>query len=56
MVLNGFDEKHPMEPFGLWEGINPQFDDLVGKMTNIDPKRRITVEEALSHRLFADVL
>ena len=56
VIAEGFDKEHPRAPFALWKGIDPEFKDLVGKMTNIDPKGRITALEALSHRWFADVM
>lgn len=55
IVAEGFDKEHPRAPFALWEGIDPEFKDLVGKMMSVDPKRRITANDALSHRWFADV-
>ncbi|KXJ86817.1 kinase-like domain-containing protein, partial [Microdochium bolleyi] len=42
----------PRQPFSTWEGVNPDFKDLVGKMTSLDPRRRITAREALGHRWF----
>ena len=55
VIAEGFSKEHPRAPFALWQDIDPEFKDLVGKMTNIDPKRRITADEALSHQWFADV-
>jgi serine/threonine protein kinase len=56
VIAEGFSEDFPRAPFSLWKDIDPEFKDLVGKMTNIDPERRITAHEALSHRWFADVV
>jgi serine/threonine protein kinase len=53
VIAEGFNEKFPREPFELWKDVEPEFKDLVGKMTNIDPRRRITAHEALSHPWFA---
>ncbi|KAF1840662.1 kinase-like protein [Cucurbitaria berberidis CBS 394.84] len=55
VIAEGFNEDLPRAPFALWKGIDPDFKDLVGKMTNIDPKRRITAHEALAHPWFRDV-
>ncbi|KAF1816968.1 kinase-like protein [Eremomyces bilateralis CBS 781.70] len=55
VIAEGFNEELPRAPFALWKDIDPDFKDLVGRMTNIDPKRRITAHEALLHRWFADV-
>lgn len=57
-IAEGFDKEHPRAPFALWEGmrgIDSEFKDLVGRMTNVDPTKRITAHDALSHRWFADV-
>lgn len=40
------------QPFSHWEYVEPELRDLVGKMTNLDPARRITAQNALSHRWF----
>lgn len=53
-VAEGFNEENPCKPIALWDEIDPDFKDLVGKMTNLDPLRRITAEEALKHPWFAD--
>ncbi|KAL9094719.1 MAG: hypothetical protein Q9165_002989 [Trypethelium subeluteriae] len=49
VIAEGFNKELPREPFALWKDIEPEFKDLIGKMTNIDPKGRITAHEALSH-------
>ncbi|KAH7348172.1 kinase-like domain-containing protein [Pyrenochaeta sp. MPI-SDFR-AT-0127] len=54
VIAEGFNEQFPGAPFMLWKDIEPDFKDLVGKMTSIDPKRRITAQEALTHPWFAD--
>ncbi|RMD39582.1 hypothetical protein DV735_g5538, partial [Chaetothyriales sp. CBS 134920] len=56
MLAEGLNEQCPRAPpFALWKDIDPEFKDLVGGMTNIDPRRRITASEALSHPWFADM-
>ena len=42
------------QPFGQWHYVDPEFRDLIGKMTNLDPKRRITAREALAHPWFEE--
>ena len=42
------------QPFGLWHYVDPQFRDLIGKMTNLDPTMRITAREALEHPWFKE--
>ncbi|KAH7094906.1 kinase-like domain-containing protein [Paraphoma chrysanthemicola] len=56
IIASGFNHKRPRAPFALWNGLEPEFKDLIGKMTNIDPKKRITAIVALSHPWFADVV
>ena len=41
-------------PFKLWYPGDPQFKDLVCKMTCLDPLRRITAREALQHPWFSE--
>lgn len=55
VIAEGFNEEFPRAPFSQRKDIDPEFKDLVGKMTTVDPKKRITAHEALSHRWFADV-
>jgi serine/threonine protein kinase len=38
--------------FSNWEPIDKDLKDLIVKMTNLDPARRITAREALEHELF----
>ncbi len=54
-ILEGFGDDKPLQPLSLWKILDPEFKDLVCKMTTLDPKRRITADEALAHPCFADV-
>lgn len=49
-----FDEEDPRLPFDRWQQIDPQFRDLICKMTCMDPLRRITAREALRHPWLAE--
>jgi serine/threonine protein kinase len=51
-LINNFSEEEPRGPFARWMWLDEEFRDLVGKMTNLDPARRITAREALGHRWF----
>lgn len=51
-TFNGKDKKRA--PFSRWHPVDPQFKDLVGKMTCLDPLRRITAREALQHPWFGE--
>ncbi|PTU22237.1 hypothetical protein P175DRAFT_0514365 [Aspergillus ochraceoroseus IBT 24754] len=51
-LAGDFTSESPREPFESWNYVEPEFRDLVGKMTNLDPNRRITAREALEHRWF----
>ena len=47
-----FPPEDRRQPFSHWEYVELDFRDLIGKMTNLDPKRRITARNALAHRWF----
>lgn len=42
----------PRQPVSLWKNVDESFLDLVVKMTNLDPSRRITARAALEHPWF----
>ncbi|KAM7211214.1 Protein kinase-like domain containing protein [Rhypophila decipiens] len=48
-----FSQEQPRLPFARWLQVDPQFRDLVCKMTCMDPLRRITAREALDHPWFS---
>lgn len=54
---SSFNAEYPREPFSLWqdESIDEDFRDLILKMANFNPERRITAREALEHKWFMDV-
>jgi hypothetical protein len=52
-LLCTFSEEEPRLPFGKWQQVDPQFRDLICKMTCMDPLRRITARAALEHPWFA---
>jgi serine/threonine protein kinase len=54
-VMDNFNEDYPKHSLGLWDHLEEDFRDLLMKMMSMDPKRRITAEEALAHKWFADV-
>lgn len=53
-IADRFGHDNPRTPISRWQGVDEGFKDLVGKMTNIDPVRQITADEALAHPWFAD--
>ncbi len=53
-LLCTFTEEDPRLPFGWWKQVDPQFRDLICKMTYMNPTRRITAREALQHPWFAE--
>lgn len=57
VVRSSFNADYRRGPFSLWpdEVIDDDFRDLVLKMANLNPERRITAREALEHRWFMDV-
>lgn len=54
VIKGGFGKEQPRKPFALWEGPNldPDFKDLIGGLTNFDPTKRLTAQQALAHRWF----
>ena len=56
-LKSGFNKENPREPFARWnmEPLDSDFKDLIAGLTNFDPARRLTVDEALSHTWFHDV-
>ncbi|KAL7619609.1 hypothetical protein AAE478_010150 [Parahypoxylon ruwenzoriense] len=56
-MVDSFSAENPRRPFSLWrsDALDPDFKDLIAKMTNFDPRRRITAQEALDHVWFRDV-
>ena len=53
-ILESFTVENKRLPFNRWQGLDPNFKDLVGKMTCMDPRRRITAAEALRHPYFGE--
>ncbi|KAK3291964.1 kinase-like domain-containing protein [Chaetomium fimeti] len=52
-LLAVFDnEGNKRKPFSMWYPMDLEFKDLVGRMTCLDPRRRITAREALQHPWF----
>lgn len=51
-LAGDFDAERPRKPFQHWHYVDEGLRDLVGRMTNLDPKRRISAREALQHPWF----
>ena len=54
VLANSLGPGNPRQPFQRWGYVEPELRDLVGKMTNLDPTKRITAREALQHRWFSE--
>lgn len=52
-LAGSFNAANPRKPFEKWHFVDAGFRDLVGKMTILDPARRITAAQALDHPWFA---
>ncbi|KAK2810698.1 hypothetical protein FQN50_002741 [Emmonsiellopsis sp. PD_5] len=52
-LANSFGPGDLRQPFTRWGYVEPDFRDLVGKMTNLDPMKRISAREALQHHWFS---
>jgi serine/threonine protein kinase len=55
MIAADFNADNPRRPFGMWQNLDPTFKDLVVRMMNVDPTRRLTAKEALAHTWFVDI-
>ncbi|KAH7363707.1 kinase-like domain-containing protein [Pyrenochaeta sp. MPI-SDFR-AT-0127] len=55
MVAADFNADNPRRPFMLWQNLDPTFKDLIVRMMNVGPTRRLTAKEALAHTWFADI-
>ena len=51
-LANDFTANQPRTPFSLCPDVDEDLRDLIGKMTSLDPKRRITARQALGHPWF----
>lgn len=49
-----FNVAEPRKPFATWHFVDAGFRDLLGRMTVLDPARRITAAQALEHPWFAE--
>ncbi|PYH94867.1 kinase-like protein [Aspergillus ellipticus CBS 707.79] len=52
-LVGTFGPEDPRQPLERWNYLEPDLRDLVGKMTNLDPAKRITAREALQHPWFS---
>lgn len=48
-LFDTFKDKDLRTPVTQWQFLDPSFRELVGKMTVMDPKKRISAKEALQH-------
>lgn len=55
-LASSFTPENLRQPFESWDYVEPDLRDLVGKMTNLDPTRRITARQALEHRWFSQTV
>lgn len=55
MVAADFNAENARRPFGMWQDLDADFKDLIVRMMNVEPTRRLTAKEALAHTWFADV-
>ncbi|KAI0104169.1 kinase-like protein [Nemania sp. FL0031] len=52
ILRGGFNADNPRRPVSLWKDVDPELKDLVGGLTNFDPAKRMTAQEALEHPWF----
>lgn len=53
VLRDGFNADNPRKPFSLWQGVDEELKDLIGRLTNFDPAKRLTAREALKHPWFS---
>ena len=51
-LAGDFNAERPRKPFAMWHYVEVEFRDLITKMTNLDPAKRIIAREALEHPWF----
>ncbi|KAB5513485.1 hypothetical protein GE09DRAFT_1162014, partial [Coniochaeta sp. 2T2.1] len=51
-LADDFDTERPRKPFAMWHYVDKELRDIVRRMTNLDPARRIIAREALKHPWF----
>ncbi|KAI9671548.1 MAG: hypothetical protein M1817_003600 [Caeruleum heppii] len=51
-LAGDFHAERPRKPFAMWHYVDVEFRDLITKMTDLDPRWRITAREALVHPWF----
>ncbi|KAL3487324.1 kinase-like domain-containing protein [Aspergillus germanicus] len=51
-LVGAFGPENPRQPLETWSYLDPDLRDLIGKMTRLDPTKRITAKEALEHPWF----
>lgn len=51
-----FNRANPRQPVSSWEheAMDDDFKDLVAGLTNFDPEKRLTAQQALEHKWFSD--
>lgn len=56
MLWDERSEEHiPYRPFTQWPGVvDSSFEDLIQRLTNLDPTKRLTAHQALEHPWFQD--
>ena len=53
VISQDFPPGDRRQPFSHWDYVEPDLRDLIGKMTNLDPTRRVSARDALEHRWFS---
>ncbi|SMY28943.1 unnamed protein product [Zymoseptoria tritici ST99CH_1A5] len=57
VINSGFGKDQPRKPFALWDGngLDGDFKAFIGGLTNFDPAKRMTAQQALAHRWLENV-
>ncbi|KJY00323.1 calcium/calmodulin dependent protein kinase [Zymoseptoria brevis] len=57
VINSGFGKDQPRKPFALWKGkgLDDDFKAFIGGLTDFDPARRMSAQQALAHRWLENV-
>ena len=55
LVAKKFNKDNPRSPVSIWPMLEPDFKDLIVRMTKVDPRQRLIAEQALAHTWFREI-
>ena len=55
LIAKKFNKDNPRSPVSIWPMLEPDFKDLIVRMTKVDPRQRLIAEQALAHTWFREI-